>query len=104
MKYWKLLTYHRLGTPDLTVGAKGQVKWAKVAWKSSTYDISHEISAQPKQKFFFRVQTRRLAASFELFTRFVALTGPKKFPRKDMCVRFSVFFLKIPESGWTPKC
>jgi len=38
----------------LTVGAQGQ---AKVA---STYDVTHKKPAPPKQKNFFRVQTRRL--------------------------------------------
>jgi len=36
-------------------------------------------------KIFFRVQTRRLAASFEPFIRSVALTGLEKFPHKAMC-------------------
>jgi len=31
------------------------------------------------------VQTKRLAASFELLTGFIALTVPEKFPRKAMC-------------------
>jgi len=33
-----------------------------------------------------RVQTRRLAASFDASTRSVALTGAEKFPRKVTCV------------------
>jgi len=40
----------------------------------------------PKQKIFFRVQTRRLAASFKTFTGSVEHTGPEKFPRKATCV------------------
>jgi len=40
----------------------------------------------PSIKFFFRVQTRRLAASFETFTGSVEHTGPEKFPRKVTCV------------------
>ena len=40
----------------------------------------------PQAKNFFRVQTRRLAASFETFTGSVEHTGPEKFPRKATCV------------------
>jgi len=40
----------------------------------------------PSKKFFFRVQTRRLAASFGTFTRSVEHTWPEKFPRKATCV------------------
>jgi len=32
------------------------------------------------------VQTRRLAVSFETFTRSVEHTGPEKFPCKATCV------------------
>jgi len=75
----------------LTVGAQGQAKCAKVAHLSSTYHtypplITHKKSAPPKQKIFFRVQNRRLAASFEKFTRSVEHTRPEKFPRKATCV------------------
>ena len=35
------------------VGTQGQAKWAKVAKKSFTYDITHKKTAPPKQKFFF---------------------------------------------------
>jgi len=42
---------------------------------------SHKILT-PQPKNFFRVQTTRLAQSFELLTRSVVLTGPEKFPRK----------------------
>jgi len=47
------------------VGAQGQAKWAKVAKKSSTYDVTHRQPAPPKQKIFFRVQSTRLADPFE---------------------------------------
>jgi len=50
----------------------------------------------PKHTFFFRVQTRRLAAFFETFTGSVEHTGPEKFPRKATCV-LVFFFPKIPE-------
>jgi len=37
----------------LTVGAQGQAKWAKVAKKSSTSDVTQKKkNAPPKQKFF----------------------------------------------------
>jgi len=36
----------------LTVCAQGQVKWAKVAWKSSTYDVTHK-NLHPQPKNFF---------------------------------------------------
>jgi len=48
------------------VGAQGQTKWAKVAKKSSTYDVTHKKKRTPKQKIFFRVQSTRLADPFEL--------------------------------------
>jgi len=41
---------------------------------------------QPQPKNFFRVQTRRLAASFETFTGSVEHTGSEKLPRKATCV------------------
>jgi len=49
----------------LTVGAQGQAKWAKVAYKSSTYDVTHKKPAPPRQKNFLRVQSTRLADPFE---------------------------------------
>ena len=52
-------------------------------------------------KIFLRVQTRRLAASFDASTRSIALTDREKFPRKATCV--SVFFSKIPKSARVPK-
>jgi len=39
------------------------------------------------QNIFFRVQTRRLARSFETFTGSAEHTGPEKFPRKATCVQ-----------------
>jgi len=40
----------------------------------------------PPSKNFFRVQTRRLAASFDASTRSVTQTGAEIFPRKATCV------------------
>ena len=42
------------------VGAQGQAKWAMVAKKSSTYDVTQKKNRNPQGKNFFRVQTRRL--------------------------------------------
>ena len=35
------------------VGTQGQAKWAKVAQKSSTYDVTHKKTAPPSKNFFF---------------------------------------------------
>jgi len=35
------------------VGAQGQAKWAKVAKKSSTYDVTQKNPQSPSKKFFF---------------------------------------------------
>jgi len=81
----------------LTVGAQGQVKWARGP-KSSLLMMSLTKNMQPQPKNFFRVQTRRLAVSFDASTRSVALTEQEKFPRKAMCV--SVFFFqKSPKAA-----
>jgi len=34
------------------VGAQGQAKWAKVAQKSSTYDVTHKKPHPPGKNFF----------------------------------------------------
>ena len=52
----------------------------------------------PPHKKIFRVQTRRLAASFEPFTGSVALTEPEKFPCKTTCVSV-VFTRKSPKAA-----
>ena len=53
---------------------------------------------QPPRKNFFRVQTRRLATSFDISTRSVTRTRAEKFPRKATCV--SVFFSqKCPKAA-----
>ena len=67
------------------------MKWAKVVTKSSTYDVTHKKPALPKQKIFFRGQTRRFAVSFETFTELVEHIGLKKFPRKATCVQAFFF-------------
>jgi len=36
----------------LTVWTQGQVKWANVAWKSSTYNVTNKKSAPANQIFF----------------------------------------------------
>jgi len=50
----------------------------------------------PNQKKFFRVQTTRLADSFELLTGSVVLTRPEKFPRKATC-DLAGFFCELLE-------
>ena len=67
-------------------GPQGQAKWAKVAYKSSTYDVTHKKNRTTKQKIVFRVQTRRLAASFDASSRYVTCTGAEILPRKAMYV------------------
>jgi len=56
----------------LTVGAQGQAKWAKVAKKSSTYDVTRKKLHTPSKKNFFRVQSTRLADPFELLNSSLA--------------------------------
>jgi len=58
---------------------------AKVAQKSSTYDVTHKKTHSPQAKIFFQMQTRRFATSFETFIGSVERTGPEKFPRKATC-------------------
>jgi len=67
------------------VGAQVQVKLAKVAKKSSTYDITNQKPASPKQKNFFRVHTTRLTVSFDTSIRSVTQTGAEIFPCKATC-------------------
>jgi len=65
--------------------------------KYSYFDFGLKNSSQktriPKQKKFFRAQTRRLATSFETFTKSVEHTRPEKFRRKAT----SFFFQKSPK-------
>jgi len=58
------------------------VKWAKVAYKSSAHDVTHKKSPTSNQKIFFRVQTRRLVASFEPLNSSLPLSVPKLRARK----------------------
>ena len=41
-------------------GAQGQVKLAKVANKSSTYDVTHKKPAPPTKKFFVECKLQDL--------------------------------------------
>jgi len=59
------------------VWAQGQVKWAKVAYKSSTYDITHKKSAPPTKKIF--------SMSFEPLNSSLPLLAPKLKSRKATC-------------------
>jgi len=87
------------------VGAQGQAKWAKVAQKSSTYDVTHKKPAPPG-KNFLQVQARRLAASFDASIRSVTLTGAEIFLRKATCVLvfFSENLRKQPDTSVLKKC
>jgi len=42
------------------VGTQGQAKWAKVAKKSSTYDVTHKKTAPQSKKFFFECRLEDL--------------------------------------------
>ena len=42
------------------VGAQGQAKWAKVAYKFSTYDFTHKQPAPPQAKIFFECRLEDL--------------------------------------------
>jgi len=84
------------------VGAQGQVKLAKMAKKFSTYDVTHQKKRIPNKKFF-RVQSTRLAASFDTSTRSVTRTGAEIITRKVTCDP-SVFFYKPLELTRTSKC
>jgi len=65
--------------------AQCQVKWAKVAQKPSTYDVTQKI-CNPQPKNFFRVQTRRLAWSFEpLNSSLPLLVAPELHACKATC-------------------
>jgi len=62
----------------------------------STYDVTQKKSVPPTQKFF-RMQTRRLAVSFETFTGSVAHTRPEKFMHKATC-SLGIFSQKRPDA------
>jgi len=42
------------------VGVQGQAKWAKVVWKSSTYDVTHKKPAPPSKKIVFKYRLEDL--------------------------------------------
>ena len=52
----------------------------------------------PPSKNFFRVQTRRLAVSFDASTRSVTRTGVEIFPHKATCI-YVFFFGKSPKAA-----
>jgi len=47
------------------VGTQGWVKLAKLAKKSSIYDVTHKKNPSPKEKILVQVQTTRLVTSFD---------------------------------------
>jgi len=56
---------------------------AKVAKKSSIYDVTHKKPAPPNQKFFFKCKLQD--ASFDTSTRSVTCTGAEIFSCKATC-------------------
>ena len=77
------------------VWAQNQLKWAEVAWKSFTYDVTHKKFIPPKQKIYFRVQTRRLPASFAPLKSSLPLQAPELRTGKAVC---DLFFCQ--ENPW----
>ena len=65
------------------VWAQGQVKWAKVAWKSSTYNVTFKKSTHPKQNFFFSANYKTLS----LLSGSEALTGPENSNAKPCAIQ-----------------
>jgi len=74
------LPFNGLGPGPGKVGQGGGLK-------SSTDDVTHKKSVLPKQTIFFRVQTRRLAASFEPLTRSVCLPDLRNSCIKPRAIR-----------------
>jgi len=70
--------------------AQGQMKWAKQAWKYSTYDVTHKKSKT--KNFFFSLQSWRLAVSFEGMNSSRAQSPGKlcSLPRHVQTVCFSL--------------
>jgi len=62
------------------------VKWANVARKSSTYDVTLKMSTHPSKKCFFGVHTTRLGESFELFTESVGLPDRRNSHAKPRAI------------------
>jgi len=60
----------------------GYVRLAKVAYKSSTYDVTHKKPQPPSKNFFFECKLQDLPS---LLSGSVVLTRPEKFPRKVTC-------------------
>ena len=77
------------------------MKWAKVAWKSSTYDVTHKKSAHPTQKNFPNASYKTCHV-FWAFNRVNSTYQTGEIPLQSH-VRFGVFFSKIPERSRRPK-
>jgi len=69
--------------PDQGPNRQTKVFRKNFRWKLSS---SQQKKCTPKAKNFFRVQTRRLAASFHTSTKSVTCTGAEIFLHKAMCV------------------
>ena len=78
------------------VAAQGQAKWAKVAKKSFTYDVTHKKQHSPSKKIFYRVQTRRLPHLFRLLPVCRACRT-REIPAQSH-VRLGGFFSENPQT------
>jgi len=63
------------------------MKWAKVAKKSSTYNVTHKKSKTPNQKKFFLLQIRRAFEhlAFEHLDSSLAFSASELCPCNDTC-------------------
>jgi len=90
----------------LTVGAQGQVKWAKVVKKSSTYDVTNKNLLSPTKKIFsfFLSTCYKTGRIFWDFDRVGSVYWSREIPTQNhMCV--SVFFSsEILKSSRVQKC
>jgi len=84
------------------IGAQGQVKFAKVAKKSSFYDVTHKKSATPNQKIFFSANYKTCCA----FWHFDQVHNPYRsvYIPAQSHVWSSCFFCEPLELIWTSKC
>jgi len=67
------------------VWAQGQMKWAKVAQKYSTYKDTHKKSETQNQKFVFYCKLQDFLSLFECVNSSLAFTTPELCLRKATC-------------------
>ena len=77
------------------VGAQGQAKWAKVAKKTSTYDVTHKNRIPQAKNFFFKCRLEDLPC-LETFTGSVEHTRPANSRTKPRA--FRRFFSENPRN------